>query len=254
MKTRRMEYSVRTSRGQPYFKNPEEVDSFLKVFPASERLEPDILKEIMVRAIRPNAGLRNVAYTKSLKVSNKDTGEAVTEKESAEIVSRLEKWEYNGKDYSPSMQLRVKQNEELCETIPKKKFAMKDIQSKALKEKEPMILCCARHVRTTLNVTVEITKPESLLRCRDLKQLTEDTDVVTCGRYISDFHVDAGGSLRMHLLLRGRKLIIIATSMQGKYADYYNAFKSPLLDYNEKMRNVLNDPHMWDIVIQDQRF
>jgi len=253
MKRTRMGKAVVSSRGQPYFVNIDEVDSFLQLFPANEKLETDILKEIMIRAIRPHAGLRNITYTDSLNVINKDTGEAVTERESAEIVRRLEEWDYNEKDYPRSMQLRVKQREELCVTIPKKKFAMANIQSKALKDGEPIILCCARNVRTTLNVNVEITKPESLLYCPNLSQVTEETDVVTCGRYISDFHVDAAGSLRMHLLLRGRKLIIIATSRQEKYAAYYNSFKSTSLDYNEKMRKVLKDPQMWDIVIQDQR-
>ena len=133
--------AVVSSRGQPYFVNIDEVDSFLQLFPANEKLETDILKEIMIRAIRPHAGLRNrnITYTDSLKVINKDTGEAVTERESAEIVRRLEEWDYNDKDYLRSMQLRVKQREELC--VTKKKFAMANIQSKALKDGEPIILC-----------------------------------------------------------------------------------------------------------------
>jgi hypothetical protein len=58
----------------------------------------------------------------------------------------------------------------------------------------------------------------------------------------------------MHLLLSGRKLIIIATSVLEKYADYYNNFKSTQVDYTTKLRWVLEKPDMWDVVIQDQKF
>jgi hypothetical protein len=239
-------------RGEPYFETSEEVDSFLKVFPPNEDLDKDILKEIMIRAIRPNSILRNIKYTNSLKVINNDTGEPVIEQESAKIVSRLENWGHVPKEYPRSKKLLVKQSEELLHKNGN--FTMKDIQRKAVVDNEPILVCCARNLRTTLNINVEITTPKSLLYCSDLSQLTTECDIVTCGRYISDFHVDAAGTLRMHLLLRGRKLIIIGTSRQEKFTDYYNAFKLTTMNYNDKLRMVLNDPQMWDIVIQDQRF
>jgi hypothetical protein len=50
------------------------------------------------------------------------------------------------------------------------------------------------------------------------------------------------------------KLIIIGTSRNAKYADYYNGFKDPTIEYDTKLTWVLKDHTMWDIIIQDQRF
>lgn len=153
------------------------------------------------------------------------------------------------------MQLRVKQREELAKTISmKEKFSMALIEAVARKDEEPLVLCCANGLRDVMNVTVEKSTPSKVLYCGGLIEVMETTDIVTCGRYITDFHVDACGTIRLHKLLRGRKLIIIATSRDKQHADYYNAFKNARITYDVKLERVLRDPEMWDVIIQDQRF
>jgi hypothetical protein len=243
-----------------YFKTKEEIDVFLRIFPHNQEIDKNVLREIMVRAIRPASGhRRNIRYTNTLKVIDKRSGTL----ESGDIVIRLGDWKFDPKDYPKgSMKLRLKQHEMLC--IDDKnnalykgnvELSMRDIQQKVVKDKDPIIMCCARNVRENiLDVTVETMKPSTLLHCGALIPVAEENDIITCGRYITDFHVDAAGTLRMHLLLSGRKLIIIATSLVEKYADYYNSFKSTQVDYTTKLRWVLEKPDMWDVVIQDQRF
>lgn len=245
---------------EKYFKSQDEIDDFLRIFPHNEEIDTKVIREIMATAIRPaSRHRRNIRYTNTLKVIDKRSGTL----ESGDIVPRLGDWKFDPKDYPKgSMKLRLKQQEMLCvddnnNALYKGNVAlsMKDIQRKVVKDKEPIIMCCARNVRENiLDVTVETIKPSTLLHCGALIPVVEENDIITCGRYITDFHVDAAGTLRMHLLLSGRKLIIIATSVLEKYADYYNNFKSTQVDYTTKLQWVLEKPDMWDVVIQDQRF
>jgi len=245
---------------QKYFHTQEQIDEFLETYVPNEEIDINVLREIMVKAIRPVSGhRRNIRYTNTLKVIDKCSGTLGSG--DIDIVTRLRDWKFCVEDYPRrSMKLRLKQREKLCEKLCNDiykgnvELSMKDIQQKVVNENDPIIMCCARNVRENiLDVTVETITPSTLLHCSALIPVAEENDVITCGRYITDFHVDAAGTLRMHLLLSGRKLIIIATSMLERYADYYNNFKSTQ-DYTTKLRWVLEKPDMWDVVIQDQRF
>lgn len=132
-------------------------------------------------------------------------------------------------------------------------FSMADIQSAVSTDNEPIFLCFGKNWRQILNITVEKKTPSQLLYCGNLSQVEEENDIVTCGRYVTDFHVDSAGTIRLHRLLHGRKLIIIATSRDVREAAYYNNFKNVNIDYNTKLEWVLRDPSRWDVVIQDQR-